>query len=113
MIGLFPEGTRSPDGQMHEAKGGIGFLIAKGDVPVVPLYITGTFQAFPKGSSQFRPSRVTARIGQPIIARGNPRRHARKRRLRRRRHTHHAAHPRTGGRPQGLKYFRMYCSRAR
>jgi 1-acyl-sn-glycerol-3-phosphate acyltransferase len=66
VIGLFPEGTRSRDGQMHEAKGGIGFLIAKGDVPVVPLYITGTFQAFPKGSSKFRPSRVTARIGKPI-----------------------------------------------
>jgi 1-acyl-sn-glycerol-3-phosphate acyltransferase len=66
VIGLFPEGTRSPDGQMREAKGGIGFLIAKGDVPVVPLYITGTFQAFPKGSSQFRPSRITARIGTPI-----------------------------------------------
>ena len=66
VIGLFPEGTRSLDGQMHEAKGGIGFLVAKGDVPVVPLHITGTFQAFPKGSSKFRPSRITARIGKPI-----------------------------------------------
>lgn len=66
VIGLFPEGTRSRDGQMHEAKGGIGFLVAKGDVPVVPLHITGTFEAFPKGASKFRPSRVTARIGPPI-----------------------------------------------
>lgn len=66
VIGLFPEGTRSTDGQMREAKGGIGFLIAKGDVPVVPLYITGTFQAFPKGSSKFKPSRITARVGKPI-----------------------------------------------
>lgn len=67
VIGLFPEGTRSPDGQMREAKGGIGFLIAKGDVPVVPLYISGTFQAFPKGSSQFRPSRIRVRVGPPIM----------------------------------------------
>jgi 1-acyl-sn-glycerol-3-phosphate acyltransferase len=66
VIGLFPEGTRSRDGHMHDAKGGIGFLVAKGDVPVVPLHITGTFQAFPKGSSKFRPSRVTVRIGKPI-----------------------------------------------
>ena len=66
VIGLFPEGTRSPDGQMREAKGGIGFLIAKGDVPVVPLHISGTFEAFPKGASQFRPSRIVARIGPPI-----------------------------------------------
>ena len=66
VIGLFPEGTRSPDGQMREAKGGIGFLIAKGDVPVVPIHISGTFDAFPKGSSRFRPSRIVARVGKPI-----------------------------------------------
>ena len=66
VIGLFPEGTRSPDGQMREAKGGIGFLIAKGDVPVVPIHISGTFDAFPKGSSRFRPARIAARVGKPI-----------------------------------------------
>ena len=66
VIGLFPEGTRSPDGQMRAAKGGIGFLIAKGDVPVVPLYISGTFAAFPKGADKFRPGRLVARFGPPI-----------------------------------------------
>ena len=66
VIGLFPEGTRSPDGQMRKAKGGIGFLIAKGDVPVVPIHISGTFDAFPKGSSRFRPARITARVGKPL-----------------------------------------------
>ncbi len=66
VIGLFPEGTRSPDGQMHPAKGGIGFLIAKGEVPVVPLCISGTYEAFPKGAKKMRPSRVVARLGKPI-----------------------------------------------
>ena len=66
VLGLFPEGTRSPDGQMHAAKGGIGFLIAKSEVPVVPLYITGTYEAFPKGASKFRPGRIVARLGPPI-----------------------------------------------
>lgn len=66
VLGLFPEGTRSPDGQLREAKGGIGFLIAKGDVPVVPMYITGTFEAFPKGAKRLKPSRITARLGPPI-----------------------------------------------
>ena len=66
VIGLFPEGTRSPDGHMREAKGGIGFLIAKGDVPVVPIYISGTHEAFPKGADKFRPSRIFARVGKPI-----------------------------------------------
>jgi 1-acyl-sn-glycerol-3-phosphate acyltransferase len=66
VIGLFPEGTRSPDGQMREAKGGIGFLIAKGQVPVVPIYIEGTHQAFPKGADKLRPARISARVGNPI-----------------------------------------------
>lgn len=66
VIGLFPEGTRSPDGRMRDAKGGIGFLIAKSDVPVVPIYISGTFAAFPKGADTFRPARIVARVGPPI-----------------------------------------------
>ncbi|MDR0994546.1 MAG: 1-acyl-sn-glycerol-3-phosphate acyltransferase [Verrucomicrobiota bacterium] len=66
VIGLFPEGTRSPDGRLRNAKGGIGFLIAKGNVPVVPIYISGTFEAFPKGSKGFHRSHIAARIGRPI-----------------------------------------------
>lgn len=66
VVGLFPEGTRSPDGQLHEAKGGIGFLIAKGDVPVVPMHISGTYAAFPKGASKMKPSRIVARFGPAI-----------------------------------------------
>ena len=66
VIGLFPEGTRSPDGQMRDPKGGIGFLIAKGDVPVVPLYISGTYEAFPKGAKKMKPARVVARLGPAI-----------------------------------------------
>ncbi|MGD9782471.1 MAG: lysophospholipid acyltransferase family protein [Kiritimatiellia bacterium] len=66
VVGLFPEGTRSPDGTMREPKGGIGFLIAKGDVPVVPLYISGTYEAFPKGAKKMKPSRIVAKLGKAI-----------------------------------------------
>ena len=66
VLGLFPEGTRSPDGTIREAKGGIGFLISKGKVPVIPIYIQGTYEAFPKGASKLRPGRVTVRAGKPI-----------------------------------------------
>jgi len=65
-VALFPEGTRSEDGELHEAKGGIGFLIAKGDAPVVPMHIAGTFEAFPKGAKKMVHARVGARIGPPI-----------------------------------------------
>ena len=35
-------------------------------MPVVPLYISGTFAAFPKGADKFRPGRLVARFGPPI-----------------------------------------------
>lgn len=66
VVGLFPEGTRSPDGQLQPAKGGIGFLIAKAGVPVVPMYIEGTQAAFPKGASKLGPGRVRAWLGPAI-----------------------------------------------
>ena len=65
---LFPEGTRSPDGELHEAKGGIGFLMARGGAPVVPMHISGTFEAMPKGTSKLRPAHISVRIGPPIAA---------------------------------------------
>jgi 1-acyl-sn-glycerol-3-phosphate acyltransferase len=65
-IALFPEGTRSPDGELHAAKGGIGFLMTRGKAPVVPMHIGGTYEAFPKGASRLRPGRITVKIGKPI-----------------------------------------------
>ena len=65
-VALYPEGTRSEDGKLHEAKGGIGFLIAKGAVPVVPMHISGTFEAFPKGAKKLRPGAIRVNIGKPI-----------------------------------------------
>lgn len=66
-LGLFPEGTRSPDGNLQGAKGGIGFLLSKANVPVVPVYISGTFRAYPKGAKWIRPSKIDAYVGQPIL----------------------------------------------
>ncbi|MCF7838775.1 MAG: 1-acyl-sn-glycerol-3-phosphate acyltransferase [Candidatus Marinimicrobia bacterium] len=66
ILGLFPEGTRSPDGALQPAKGGIGFLVAKAGVPVVPAYLDGTYQALPKGRRWPRRHPVTVRFGPPI-----------------------------------------------
>lgn len=65
-LGLFPEGTRSLDGQLKPAKGGIGFLVAKAGVPVVPIYVGGSFDAFPKGAKRVRRGKVFVYYGQPI-----------------------------------------------
>lgn len=66
VLSLFPEGTRSPDGRLQSAKGGVGFLIAKAEVPVVPAFVSGSFAAFPKGAR--RPARhpITVRYGPAI-----------------------------------------------
>ena len=56
---MFPEGTRSRDGQLQEARAGIGMIVAKAGVPVVPMRIFGTEKALPKGASLPRPAKVT------------------------------------------------------
>lgn len=66
-LGLFPEGTRTLDGNLQPAKGGIGFLIAKAGVPVVPAYLEGTFEAYPKGGRFLRPLKVRLRFGPAIL----------------------------------------------
>ena len=66
VIGIFPEGTRSPDGKLREAKLGTGFLIAMAKVPVVPIYVYGTAKAFPKGKKVKWGTPVGAIIGKPL-----------------------------------------------
>lgn len=66
VVGIFPEGTRSVDGSLQEAKTGTGFLIAMARVPVVPVYVFGTSAAFPKGEGAKVGSAVGAIVGKPI-----------------------------------------------
>jgi long-chain acyl-CoA synthetase len=63
---LFPEGTRSTDGAIHEFKSTLGHLALNNKTDVLPVYLGGTFEAWPKG--QAVPSRrdITARIGPPL-----------------------------------------------
>jgi len=63
---LFPEGTRSLDGNLQPAKAGLGFIIAKTMAPVVPMRIFGAYEAFPKGSKGFRFSKITVVVGEPL-----------------------------------------------
>ncbi|MFH0909746.1 MAG: lysophospholipid acyltransferase family protein [bacterium] len=65
-ICLYPEGTRTSDGELQVAKGGIGFLIAKAGVPVIPTYIDGSFRAYPRGVRMIKPVRCRVYYGRPI-----------------------------------------------
>jgi 1-acyl-sn-glycerol-3-phosphate acyltransferase len=63
---LYPEGTRSRDGDMAPFKRGAGLFAAKLGVPVVPAWIQGGGRAMPKGSIVPRPGRIKVRFGSPI-----------------------------------------------
>jgi 1-acyl-sn-glycerol-3-phosphate acyltransferase len=63
---IFPEGTRSKDGKLHDFKAGAMMLAIKSGVPIVPVAILGTYKILPKGKLLVTPGRVEIRIGRPI-----------------------------------------------
>jgi len=63
---LFPEGTRSRDGNMKPFKAGVGMLIAASSVPVIPCHIDGTHKALPADRRFPRTAKITLRIGKPL-----------------------------------------------
>jgi 1-acyl-sn-glycerol-3-phosphate acyltransferase len=69
---IFPEGTRSPDGSLQEAEAGVGFIIAKCEVPVIPLRIFGAYECWPRGAARLRTGRITVVPGPPVDFSGIP-----------------------------------------
>lgn len=65
---IFPEGTRSKDGWIHNFRMGAAFLAHEHGVPVVPVAHRGTFAAMPRGRSWPAPGRrqLTIRFGEPL-----------------------------------------------
>lgn len=66
---IFPEGSRSPDGEIHSFKRGIAVLVKRAKCPVVPAAIEGAFEAWPRSRKRprlwGRPP-VSVRFGEPI-----------------------------------------------
>jgi long-chain acyl-CoA synthetase len=61
---IFPEGTRSMSGQMADFKPVIGYLALASRVGILPVYLRGTYEAFPKGSTLLKSRDVGARVGR-------------------------------------------------
>jgi len=68
MLLVFPEGTRTPDGEIKEFKTGVATITRRADVPVIPTRISGAFDTWPrehKLPARWRPIRII--YGKPLI----------------------------------------------
>jgi 1-acyl-sn-glycerol-3-phosphate acyltransferase len=63
---LYPEGTRSPDGEMQVFKTGVGWFANELGLPLVPAYIEGSHRILPKGQSIPRSFPLTVRFGEAL-----------------------------------------------
>jgi len=67
LIVMFPEGSRSVDGRLLDAKRGVGVIAAISRTPVVPTFIEGTKKALPVGTIFLRPAKITVKFGKPLV----------------------------------------------
>ena len=63
---IFPEGSRTLDGNLLPALPGLGLIIAKTLAPVVPMRIFGAHEALPRGGGKLRLVPITVVVGEPI-----------------------------------------------
>ena len=67
VFGIYPEGTRSPDGRLYRGRTGIGWLALHARVPVIPVAMIGTERILPPGQRVPRPGRIRIRVGRPLL----------------------------------------------
>jgi len=70
LIGVFPEGRVVPDGALGPFQRGAAMLAARGDAPVIPVFIRGSSRAWPHGRAWPGPAKVSVRIGHAIAPPG-------------------------------------------
>lgn len=66
LLGIYPEGTRSPDGRLYKGKTGVARMALEAGVPVIPVAMVGTDKVNPIGSKLWRPRPVQVRFGTPL-----------------------------------------------
>jgi len=66
LLGIYPEGTRSPDGRLYRGKTGVARMALEAGVPVIPCAMIGTDRIQPIGRTLPHVVRPTLRIGRPL-----------------------------------------------
>ncbi|HEX3750624.1 MAG TPA: lysophospholipid acyltransferase family protein [Streptosporangiaceae bacterium] len=72
LFGIYPEGTRSPDGRLYRGRPGVGWLALNSGLPVIPVAMIGTDRVLPPGHSVPRLGKVRIKIGKPLTFRTEP-----------------------------------------
>lgn len=66
LLGIYPEGTRSPNGTLYRGKTGLARMAMEAEVPILPVAMINTYEIQPPGSLRPRLRRVGVRIGKPL-----------------------------------------------
>lgn len=66
VLGIYPEGTRSPDGKMYRGRTGVARMILEAHVPVVPVAMVDTEKVMPIGSKMPKVRRIGVIFGEPL-----------------------------------------------
>jgi 1-acyl-sn-glycerol-3-phosphate acyltransferase len=67
---VFPEGSRTPDGELQTFLAGAAYLAIRAQVPVVPIALSGVYDLLPIHTSHFYPCEVSLTAGEPIDTTG-------------------------------------------
>ena len=66
LLGIYPEGTRSPDGRLYRGRTGVARMALEGHVKVLPVAMIGTDKAQPTGTKIPKLIRIGVKIGKPL-----------------------------------------------
>jgi 1-acyl-sn-glycerol-3-phosphate acyltransferase len=66
LFGIYPEGTRSPDGRLYRGRIGVGWLAVNSGLPIIPVAMKGTDHLLPPGHVVPRPVRIGITVGKPV-----------------------------------------------
>ncbi|CDO06456.1 1-acyl-sn-glycerol-3-phosphate acyltransferase [Mycolicibacterium cosmeticum] len=66
LLGMYPEGTRSPDGRLYKGKTGLARIALESGIPVIPVAMIGTNVVNPPGGKMWHFGRVEVRFGKPM-----------------------------------------------
>jgi len=66
VLGIYPEGTRSPDGNLYRGRTGVARMVLEAGVPVIPVAMIGTEEVMPIGTRLPKVRRIGLIIGEPL-----------------------------------------------